>query len=374
MSSIKHLLRIILINVIIFITLIVLIEFSCNIYRKYSDKAIKEEFSSLLNNPCFVDFFGGEADKQREIIMESALNPISQDADGYYLDDYTGKYQNVENGMRKTCYKNSDPNKRKIYFYGGSTMEGVGVSDCNTIPSYFQKEHPEFEVHNLGVRANLLAFEEAKLRMGDAPPEGSVIIFLDGLNENYWNDADLDKRIASIRNKDKSQFDRLKDFLRKTGTLWVLKEISKKNNINEHDIKKSVCRPALSSEINVTIKIDTSSHRIAARYLESVDKISEFCRIKSLNCLFFLQPIPSYKYSQDLYFYNTAGGFSNRQMEYENFIEPLSRNPSIIDLSNILEKIPKAYVDKVHYSAEANAIIAEAIYNNLHKSRYLADR
>ena len=244
-------------------------------------------------------------------------------------------------------------------------MEGVGVSDCDTIPSNFQKEHPEFDVYNLGVRANLLAFEEAKLKNGQTLPEGSTLIFFDGLNENYWDDVDLNKKLKSKNNKDKSTIDRLKDILRNSGTLWVLRGIFKNDQkVTGKDIEL-ICKPLFSSDIKVTTIIKDTSHRIADRYLEAVDRIGRYCESNSFQCLFFLQPVPSYKYSNSLYFYNTTGGFSNRQMEYENFVKVAVESQSVIDLSHILQGLPKAYVDKLHYSATANALISKAIYDNI---------
>ena len=72
MNSIKSGLKIVLINAIVLVALILAIEVSFNMYKKYGTNGLQEEFSSLLNNPCFEEFFGEKALEQRNIIMQSA--------------------------------------------------------------------------------------------------------------------------------------------------------------------------------------------------------------------------------------------------------------------------------------------------------------
>jgi len=320
----------------------------------YVKEMAYKEFDSLFNGPCF-NIFSERPEIQKNIYKESIDNDIYIDKYGYSLKDHNGKYQNVNGGIRKTCYKNLKKNKR-IYVFGGSTVEGVGVSDCETIPSYLQKNLVEFDIVNMGVRGNFSVTEERRfLRLG--PEKGSISIFFDGLNDNFYDFDELDVFKDQPRVIDKMK-DKVRDLnLYKAIKLYV--EMATQSGLPKKITNVCVPESGSAKSIHVNKEMKISSHDIAKRYLNTKGGIKEYCVQNDIRCIFIVQPLPSYKYSQKLYFYDTQGGFSNRQAEYAKFIKEVRSDGEVIDLSGSLDGVVKAYIDKVHYSSYANEIIAK---------------
>ena len=345
------------------ISLLVILEVLSSFYVR---EEVYKEFDTLFKSPCFNNF--SEQPKiQKDIYKESIDNKLYLDELGYQLRNFNGKYQNVRDGIRKTCYKNSDSTK-KLYLFGGSTVEGVGVSDCETIPSYLQKDLTDFEVVNMGVRGNFSVTEERRLKKL-SPEKGAVVIFLDGLNDNFYEleEVDIFKNSSGLILGIKNAVNEL-DLYKAMKIYFRVKKESKSIKESEY-----LCVPKSSSEkiIYVNKEMKISTLEIAKRYLDTKRSIEKYCEQKKIDCIFIAQPVPSYRYSQNLYFYDTEGGFSNRQAEYGEFIKEITRDERVMDLSGALDEVEKAYVDKVHYSSYANKVIAREISRAIKKNEKL---
>ncbi len=100
---------------------------------------------------------------------------------------YTGKYVNIdEDGHRKTI-KNPDPEAKKVFMLGGSTLWGEGSPDDGTIPSYLQaKLGNGYNVTNMGqtgfTSVQELSYLLDRLTKGDVP---DIVIFYDGVNDGF---------------------------------------------------------------------------------------------------------------------------------------------------------------------------------------------
>jgi lysophospholipase L1-like esterase len=103
-----------------------------------------------------------------------------------------GEYINTDKrGIRDTIPGYKSKISKKIFFFGGSTMWGVGVDDGNTIPSivsrYLNKGgNPCFEVINFG-RVGYVSTQELiqlilEIQNGNIP---DIVIFYDGINDIY---------------------------------------------------------------------------------------------------------------------------------------------------------------------------------------------
>lgn len=132
----------------------------------------------------------GKAPWSRRLFAE--LNSYGTTKDrilGTRLVDHRGRYFNIEDGLR-VSYEAEDP-KLTVWFFGGSTMIGIGQRDGYTIPSAVGRIAEEdgipLEVRNFGVSGDVswqevLRFAEA-LEGREAP---DVVVFYDG-----WNDVSL---------------------------------------------------------------------------------------------------------------------------------------------------------------------------------------
>jgi lysophospholipase L1-like esterase len=125
---------------------------------------------------------------------------------GSRLPDRTlGRYVNVRDGRRVT-YQPPDP-AVTVWYFGGSTMYGLGQRDGHTIPSEVarlaEREGLSIRGLNLGVNADnnwqeTLRFAEAL----EAGPPPDLVVFYDGVNEQGTayervNRGDLDPHRSS---------------------------------------------------------------------------------------------------------------------------------------------------------------------------------
>ena len=106
-------------------------------------------------------------------------------------DDYSSETINIVDGLRKTVEPQLlNGEQKEVWFFGGSTMWGVGVNDTNTIPSLFSRD-AGVKAKNFGGRGYvsrqsyaLLANQYLKSR--PIPPLlfRKTVVFYDGANDN----------------------------------------------------------------------------------------------------------------------------------------------------------------------------------------------
>jgi lysophospholipase L1-like esterase len=105
---------------------------------------------------------------------------------GQRLRDFDGEHLNVVDG-RRISYAPDDP-ELTVWFFGGSTMYGIGQRDEHTIPSVVAKlaeaDGMGIEAINFGVSGDvnwteMIRFTQA---LGDLPPP-DLVVFYDGANE-----------------------------------------------------------------------------------------------------------------------------------------------------------------------------------------------
>jgi lysophospholipase L1-like esterase len=123
--------------------------------------------------------------------------------------EFTGEYLNVVDGHRVT-YTPDDP-VLDVWFFGGSTMFGIGQRDDHTIPSVIARlaedDGIRIRATNFGVSGDVnwqgtLRFAEAL----DDPdlPDPDLVVFYDG-----WNDQSLGEYRAEIGSLDPTASERL---------------------------------------------------------------------------------------------------------------------------------------------------------------------
>jgi len=108
---------------------------------------------------------------------------------GSRLNDFAGTHLNIADG-RRASYEQSLPSVAVVWFFGGSTMFGIGQRDEHTIPSVVARLAEEDGIRiqpvNFGVSGdnNWIAterFEQAITR--DDLPRPNLVVFYDGTNE-----------------------------------------------------------------------------------------------------------------------------------------------------------------------------------------------
>ena len=97
-----------------------------------------------------------------------------------------------ENGVRRTVDRTpNDKSSKAIFFFGGSTMWGSGVSDEFTIPSVFASITQDYEAFNFGEAAYTAHQSlETLIKLLQAGERPDVVVFYDGVNEIIFEKLD----------------------------------------------------------------------------------------------------------------------------------------------------------------------------------------
>ena len=129
------------------------------------------------SEPWAKDFF-------RELTQAT---PLQDYVLGQRLRDFRGRYLNIVEG-RRVSYTPVNP-ERTVWFFGGSTMFGIGQRDGHTIPSEFarlaERDGVRVRAVNFGVSADVnwvetLRFAEA---LSAAKEKPDLVVFYDGVND-----------------------------------------------------------------------------------------------------------------------------------------------------------------------------------------------
>ena len=106
---------------------------------------------------------------------------------GYHLTDFDGRYITIADGHR-VSYTPSDP-EITVWFFGGSTLFGIGQRDDHTIPSVVARAA---EADGLRIRAvnygaagflNWQSLEQFEQLLSAGVPPPDLVVFYEGINE-----------------------------------------------------------------------------------------------------------------------------------------------------------------------------------------------
>ncbi len=98
---------------------------------------------------------------------------------------YAGETINIdEKGIRRTVDATPNDAAKRIFFFGGSTMWGTGVSDAFTIPSYFASMTSDYQVSNYAEAAYTAHQSlETLIKLLEEGERPDVVVFYDGVND-----------------------------------------------------------------------------------------------------------------------------------------------------------------------------------------------
>lgn len=244
-----------------------------------------------------------------------------------------------------------------IWFFGGSTTFGYGVTDEESIPAQLEKAigHP---VMNFGVAAFFSAQENLQLvqflRFGYRP---SKVVFLDGINEAC--------DVVDYEAKVDPRFEQLLDLYR-----WDPKEIAK---------PVLYAASKLGDRVKTFMGIDrgapdddelTCASPEGPRTLRTVhgQMLAErevLCRLYALECTTFVQPFPGMHGRHDD---PQSLPERTRSLYRDKFelLEESFRSAGAIFVTDALDHhLAHAYLDSAHYSSAANKLIAHAIAGHM---------
>lgn len=297
---------------------------------------------------------------QRENIVDEILSStwgreMTYDSEFFFKEkEFQSKHVNIDvNGIRSNGPEIEWPIKKdniNIFVFGGSTTFGYGQSDENTIPSFlerkFQKENKDIKVYNFG--AGFYYSTQEKLKFHSLIKNGfkpDYAIFIDGLNEFYFDEKDLIKAKAELEPNWKNHF------------------ISFSKGMPIGRLIFSIY--ALTNEKESKIYGDSFKGECVKRYLNNKTEITKICIQHNIPPLFVIQPVPYYSYNLSHHLFIDIDIVN---MIVKNGYSLLNKELNVNDLwLGDIQKDDTSnnYVDEVHYTKKMNERIAIAIANRI---------
>jgi hypothetical protein len=272
----------------------------------------------------------------------------------------TSRFVNVNgHGIRSNGkpVENLSAIKDAIWFYGGSTTFGYGVTDAETIPAQLETAVGR-PVMNFGVagsfsaRENLLLVQT--LRLGYRP---AAVVFLDGINESCEvvdGPTELDPNFEKLL--DRYRWDPVeiaKPVLYAAFKLGERFGLAMGRDPEAPTGNELICeRPEGSQPLRT----------VHARLLAERDVL---CRLYALPCTTFVQPFAGvHGRHDDLRSLPEPSRRQNRELFAH--LEGNWRAANAVFVTDALDHHPAhAFIDDVHYSKDACALIARAMAQHL---------
>ena len=307
------------------------------------------------------------SDSEINDLLNSTWSPA---IGGYNYDEWVGfkeaprktRYVNVnEYGMRQNSIKPVIVNELNdsVWFFGGSTTFGYGVTDQETIPAQLEMLL-KTRVYNFG-RGYFYSAQENQLfrqylKAGYRPRSA---LFLDGINERCDIGVYQDQ-MRAIFNKASNYSWNLTDAVApvvlltdKVMTKLDVKFSQRGADTAPHDIHDFSCSP---------FGVDQPLTKVLQQNLLERQFI---CAQYAVKCVTYVQPFAGV---HGVHSDQEALKARERATMKEQFtlLETVWADSGAIFITNALDNFKKhAYVDNYHYSAEANQLIAKEISKKL---------
>lgn len=128
------------------------------------------------------DYFGPDFIAEAEKSVAGRISEVTE------LNDFAGRYFNIEDGFRVTTDSPVNPDRRVLMF-GGSTLFGQEVPDRHTIASYLQRmlrdAGKRWQVHNFGL-PGMNAAQQTLILKTVPLKAGDIVVFYHGVNDIYY--------------------------------------------------------------------------------------------------------------------------------------------------------------------------------------------
>jgi hypothetical protein len=338
----------------------------------YSEQTLKRAYPEISD------------DVLRELLLENWTRPHGYAPFTQFAEPpFSGKYVNVhEAGFRHVADQGPWPPEAEAYnvfFFGGSTTFGYGLSDAETIPSYLQHSLTEamrrpVRVYNFGVSFFYSTLERIRfqeLLMAGFVPDAAV--FLDGINDfrherpfytdfirRWWRDHEKTKLVLGPV-KDMIPFIRFVSGLRES-----LLDRAKANR--EERLRNAIAQSEGDGE--------EMTAWVIRRYRENVRQIEAIAATYGVEPVFVWQPMPFYKFDLSRHL------FLEPDIDKENYPQGYAAMAQInasgelgdnflwtADIQPTVSK--RLYIDYMHYSAAFSEVLAAEITRQMQQNHLL---
>jgi hypothetical protein len=349
--------RIIIINLVIFLVLLAGINWACGIYlKKHDAQANREELPNFKN----------DRDYAREVFKDyNSVKHQYEPFTGWKCLPYLGKTLTIsENGERAT--KTSNQGGRSIHFFGGSTTWGEGSDDLHTIPALVAAKTQSYQVFNHGQLAyNSRQELDALITLYSKDIKPDVVIFYDGVNDAAFL---CPKEITELPAHRLVPMYREKLY---AGSTAALKEIGGKLFVT--NILKLVNKFAHSNTEKDSpydcVSNPAKAEEIADIMMKNWEMAHEMVTSRGGRFVAILQPAAFVGHPQISHLKLDSDLGENFNAIYSRIKQKIDekKHPWIYDLTSSFDNDDYIFIDFCHVSPNGNEIIASKITNIIGK-------
>ncbi len=288
----------------------------------------------------------------------------------FMLAPVKGQYLNVVEGPlfnhRITPGSATGDGSFKIWCFGGSTLYGFGVPDDQSVPSHLARILNErgqlggVEVVNYGqpywFSGVELAAYNALLTEENKP---DIVIFLDGLNDMAHLVAG--RTTPFFADQGNVAWERRRNDARR-----LLPWLSINESFPLTRVARYLQNVAGETQDDVGVFRERNSFtasQVSAAFFNNMRKARVLSEAFGVRSIFLLQPVPwfgSYA-TEDV---DTSFGFGSKQVAIEAYTEMAAQfgdRQDAFSLQGVLWDHPAPFVDNIHYSDDANRLLATEI-------------
>ncbi len=340
---------------------------------------------SRVAEPAYVDealatIYPDWPEADRQALREETRRGFEPDALVQFRERASrGRFVNVDpNGFRVGREQGPWPPEDRyfnVYVLGGSTAFGYGVADDETIPSHLQALLAEVglprppRVYNFARGAFYSTMERILLdkliTLGPAP---DLVVFIDGLNEFYWQD-DPPKLTSAWTAQGQSMLEHpLRAGLESVPVMRLVRAWRHRHEVETFGTGSQ-------DELPRRVAVHRAD-RIIDRYVRNKAVIEALAAAEGTRVVMVWQPVPTYGY--DLHYHVYDGSFGRHELTrvgYPRMRQYTARHPLGEDFIWCAEIQRDArellYVDQVHYSPALSRQVAACIVDGLVERRLL---
>lgn len=359
--KILNLLKVLIINLAIFMVLLVAVNWAAGYYLKKTSKESRAELPNYA------------ADREHAKAVFADYHRIKHRYEPFVAWKtlpYSGKTTHITKEGLRTHYSGDKPPGHKpiVRFFGGSTMWGEGSDDKHTIPALFHALNPAYTVFNHGQLAyNTRQELDALITVYSKGDSADLVIFYDGVNDAAFLCPDVIDDLPAHR-----LVPMYRDKLY-VSSLAPLKELAGKIFID--DIMRVIHRATYNSESAKSpydcLSEPGKAEAIAEMMIGNWELAHEIVTRRNGQFLAVLQPAAFIgKPRTDHLELDEQLGENFREV-YRLLKEKIAaRNHDwIIDLSDSFNNNQYIFIDFCHVSPNGNEIIATAISNAVSNSK-----
>jgi hypothetical protein len=277
---------------------------------------------------------------------------------GWRRRPYDGETINIdEKGMRQTVDRTPNVENRSIFFFGGSTIWGTGVSDDFTIPSYFASITDDYKVSNYGEAAYTAHQSlETLIKLLQIGERLDVVVFYDGVNDVKYK---CRKRHTWFSHGWEQEFSSKIEFYESVFSLeYALGPL----RLAAIKLKQVIVpKPKDDAETHNCHKTPDKAQRIAAALVEDWKIAKTLVESHGGRFFAFLQPISYFSQTR----LDRISVSDELKKQYELIYPMIKKNadnsPDFYDLANVFDRDEYIYVDYAHVSPNGNRYAAERI-------------